>query len=522
MSRYQVPARSTVYFELGSVSGINYQAPSSPNQKGMSAEEFNAKRVLLLEQFGLRLREPECCTLRYGDKRWPEFVAALRSEYERRSLWLDACWIEQPPIARAGSAEWFRVEPDAREIKSFARPPMGVHYCWSKHGPLVSETFVEVTRHSALRGLEMVPVEESRRIGGITWYQPIAMEPLGRGLDHPAVDPIKMLPENVRHRCDRAFRSGEPCAWRHLWREDAFDTDGLVVGLASLCATRFRSFRVVEVARFVREHLPETDFAYAGWGSIEHTPEGWCGLRSRDVYCNAKARSVLIDAGLVKPSRFIAVDVVAAEDAQSEILDRTVAVPLPPPALTRGEIEAARAKPAAAVQVTAVKRESVPFETIHAELAARQTAGTLPWNPASSDPDYAEVMAGRLWKKCPQRWREIAPLMPIDLGTRNEQGEELEFLFHAPEPNLWTTSPSDDRPADERPLKTDIVIGATSDGNWYAIRPSDPLMPLDARVVLWDHETTTVADEWPSVGDFAAFLLRRADASPPTGDDEDQ
>lgn len=522
MSRYQIPGRSTVFFSIGAVNGINYQASSIPNQKGMAQETFNAKCVLLLEQFGLRRSESKCSTLRYGDKRWPELLAALRSEYERKSLWLGACWIEQPPLARAEHAEWFRVNPDPREIKSFARPLTGVHYCWSKHGPVVSETFVEATRHGALRGLEVLPVDESRRVGGVTWYRPIAMEPLGRGLDHPAVDPIKMRPENVRHRCDPAFRSGEPCAWRHLWREDAFEADGLVVGLASLCATRFRSFRVVEIARFVREHLPRTDFAYAGWDPIEHAPEDWGGLRSRDIYCNAKARSVLIDAGLVKPSRFIAVDVVAAEDAQSEILDRTVAAPLPPPALTREEIEAARAKPAASIRVSTRARESVPFETIRAELAARQIAGTLPWNPVSSDPDSGELMAGRLWKKCPQRWREIASLMPIDLDSLNEQNEELEFLFCAPEPNLWPTSPSDDRPADERPLRSDIVIGHTSCGNWYAIRPGDPLMPLDARVVLWDHETTTVADEWPSVGDFAAFLLQRADESSPAEDEEDQ
>ncbi len=522
MSRYQVPARSTVFVKLDSFHGVYYPLHRVPDQKGMTAVELNSKSESFLKRFSLRFHEFDCTTLRYGDKRWPELLAALRQEEKNEHLCLKSCWIEQPPLVTAEKAEWFRFTPDTRSIKSFARPPKDVHYCWSKRGLVVSTGFLDVMRRHGLRGLEAVPIEESRLSGEVTWCQPIAFEPLGRGLDHPIIDPDKLREEMTRIECPPALRKGEPCAWLQLWRDDAFGEDDLVRQLTAICGSRFGYFRVVEVPRYVREHLPSTDFAYAWGGTRDLVYEELGGLRSRDIYCNAKARSVLIDAGLVKPSRFIAVDVVAAEDAQSEILDRTVAVPLPPPALTREEIEAARATPVAANGVSIRPREQVPFETIHAELTARQTAGTLPWNPASSDPDYAEVMAGRLWKKCPRRWREIAPLMPIDLGTRNEQGEELEFLFHAPEPNLWTTSPSDDRPADERPLKTDIVIGATSDGNWYAIRPSDPLMPLDARVVLWDHETTTVADEWPSVGDFAAFLLQRADVSPRAGDDEVQ
>ncbi|MFO0835133.1 MAG: hypothetical protein U0638_09195 [Phycisphaerales bacterium] len=61
------------------------------------------------------------------------------------------------------------------------------------------------------------------------------------------------------------------------------------------------------------------------------------------------------------------------------------------------------------------------------------------------------------------------------------------------------------------------MIGQTPFGDWFSIRKGDPLLPADARIREWDHETSTPRDDWASVLGFAAHLIEIADRAAKIG-----
>lgn len=280
---------------------------------------------------------------------------------------------------------------------------------------------------------------------------------------------------------------------------------------------QMRHFSFRYRVRYCVERLPSTDFAYADWSWRADSAPGARGRLCRSICCNARARKVLIDAGLMRSSWLYPIQIVPAADAQAAILDDVIPYPLPLPVYTPEEAEVERAR-REKLRAAAPRPESgLTFDSVPAAIEFLEKRAASPrraWTPAHEHPDFAKIVKSRLFKKPPVAWQLLAPWLPFEAVL--EEGEkQFWFTLCAPEWNTWLIA--DEGDPDDIPSKHDLVIGQTPFGDWFSIRKGDPLLPADARIREWDHETSTPRDDWASVLGFAAHLIEIADRAAKIG-----
>jgi hypothetical protein len=473
------------------------------------------RRRQLYEQFGLKWSEYEHSKLALDDPRWPALLDELAELKTKQVLQLQACWIEEPLVKASDPTAWFELSTGSAEFRSPAKSPPSMHVGWRDGVYYASDRFRKVVGAAGLTGLGWLPMKHARGDEPMPWYEVYAERPIGRGLDHPLLDASKYDAEQAKYKFDPARRWGQAVAWGRDFRSDTQLKDPIFRRLKEVAPEQY--FRVAGPKRFCREYLPETDFAYEGWGyKRDKNGPGYESRPVRTICCNAKARGVLINAGVMKPSRFDPVATVPADHADSEILDRIVLHPLPLPAYTPHEAAAERSTREASMVKPA--RPRTMFATIDeaiASLESRLHDGSATWTPARDTPEFLEIIKSGLHARVPENWRRIAALLPLSIPEQDHDDatadeSPLEFEMCPPAWNDWLGTDEDEREA-EQPSGEDLVIGRTPTGDWFALRMGDPLLPADARIVHWDHETTSIAEEWPTVAAFAAEIIDTCD-----------
>lgn len=487
--------------------------PSIVPAGALTVEQRNAACVLLLESVGLKWIEIGHNTLLLSDDRWPQLLELVQASEAAGRLALMSCWIDEPESSAAKST-WFKVHCGPAEFRSATREPRNSHYAWRMGAMVASERFVEVVRAHELGGLEILLLEDPAPSSPMKWYQVFSTRPIGRGLDHPLVDPDKLEKEKKGQGFDLARRQGEPTAWLRYWKDDVEFEQPLVPTLAGVMRPRFgRYFRVSGPTRVVSEFIPRTDFAYGDWGFQDGLrKENPFAGRSRQLFCSARARKALIDSGLMKPSKFEPVMVVPEREAFAVVLDRTVQAAMPLPVFSEEEaaVEQRRRIQSNASRVAEPRRTHfASIEDAVRTLERRFQAGSLPWNPAGQSAEVKAICSSPNFALAPLAWRVLLPWLPVSIEVAGEEGEAIEFRLEIPDWNDWLMEGNTDD-GDERPSDQDLVLARTPYGDWFSIRATDPLLPSDAVLTHWDHETLSAAESWKNISAFAADLLDRA------------
>lgn len=501
---WSAPARSKAVFALRAREG------NSAGKKGAPTyQQLQSRCRSLMKKCGLRYKDHGFTELRLDDSRLNRLMKLLESPEFVSSVRLDSCWIEEPDVSSRSNDAWFNLLPGASEFKSAARPPANTEFSWGEIGYVASRKFRDVTEANGLTGLDWLPLENSRPNDRAEWFQVFAVSPLGRGLDHPLNETSKIDAERRADPEPRNRRRGEPVALLKNWRRDTKIDDPVVRELVRLSSPHFRQlFRVEGPARVVREHLPRADFAYFDW-TFRNDPEPnryW-----RGVYCSAKARQVLIESGVMKPSRFKGVAVVSASEANAVILDAVVKGPMPLPVFTKPEARRERARRTKILARSRNDRAPKGFRSIRQAVQALQAgrkSQTLPWITALDSSKFGAIARHRMFKYASKNWQLIAPLLPLSVQFASADGD-AEFSMCPPSWNRWLPLQSRAHHED-LPSRHDLVLFRNRSGDWIAIRKSDPLLPRDARLVQWDHETLLISNEWATTVDFVNDALRLA------------
>lgn len=454
--------------------------------------------------------------IKVSDPRAPQIIEQLIELHSRGEFKIDAAWIEDPRPSdrKPGHEVWYKLVTGPTDYKRLAKIPHNLHFEYFEHSEIASGEFLRVVRDSDLTGLASLPLVDSRDTDPKVWREVYAERPLGRGLDHPTLDPGSFERDSKRKGWFRlSRREGQCTAWRpQFWR--GLRIDNLAVSQLMQIKPAYFSMRGPE--RFCREKLPQTHFAYCGWGSKD-SGAGAKGRWGRTICCSARAREILIDAGLMKPSRFEPIQIVSAADAQAAILDDVIPYPLPLPVYTPEEAEVERARREKLRAVTPPPKRGLTFESVPAAIQSLERRAASPkraWTPAREHPDFAKIVKSRLFKKSPTAWQLLAPWLPFE-AVLEEGDKQFWFTLCAPEWNTWLIT--DEGDPDDIPSKHDLVIGQTPFGDWFSFRKGDPLLPGDARIREWDHETSTPRDDWASVLGFAAHLVEIADRAAKIG-----
>ncbi len=476
------------------------------------------KRDRLVAEFlgplGMKSSRYESLTLPLSDARWPALLDALDEARRAALVHMSVCFIEERWPKPSDKHAWFDL--GVFEFDSPRRTPKGRHFGWREGPHLASQAFFDCVQTHGLTGLSWLPLEDSRRDDPITWYEVFAEQPIGRGLDHPLIDPRKVEADSAKYKrkFDPTRQFGIEIAYLEQWRGDAIIDCSVIPRLITLTSAR-NLFRVHGPKRMVREHLPQTDFAYRGWGWDRDKGPGGAGRPIRSICCNARTRTILIESGLMKPAWFKPIATVPAAEAVSEVLDRTVPGPIPPPIYTPAEAAVERTRREAVIAVREEEQGRLQFSSTDeavGELERRIAHGQLPWPPAREFKEFDEIRAAPLWDKAPVAWQRAAPMLPLAARWESEV-EEFDFFLVPPEVNDWLLDGDHGNDPGDVPSTDDLILARSEFGDWYAVRMDDPLLPADAAVRLWDHETLSIQSEWPSVGAFIAELLTLGDIS---------
>jgi hypothetical protein len=504
MNRWTPPKGSQVVFSINAIDGPYH--PSIVPPGGLTVEACRKLRSEFFRPFGLSPPEIGHETMDLDDPRWPGLLDRLADPAFAGLLTIKACWVEEPPPRPDDPLAWFELSPGPTEFRSPAKAPKSMHFGWREGVLYASGRFRDIVKNEGLSGLGWLPMENADA-GDPAWYEVYAEHPLGRGLDHPLIDRARLEEAKARDNFDPARRWGEPVAWARMFRSDASIEHPVFNRLKAVSPPAF--FRVDGPRRYVREHLPEADFAYCGWGFNRDTSPGYQGRPIRSICCSAGARQALIRGGVVKASRFETIAIIPAAAADVEILDRIIPHPLPPPVYTPREAAAERAR-RAAIPSRPISRPRT-FATIQealAELEHRIMERSATWRPARQHTSFPSIINSELFAKMPESWRRVAPLLPMSAAA--DGAEPFEFEMSEPAWNDWLDNDRQ-RDPDDAPSTSDLAFGRTDDGDWFAVRMDDPLLPADARVVHWDHETASIKDEWPTVAAFVAEIIAACD-----------
>lgn len=522
MKIWTPPKGSKIVFEIGRLTGV----PSDVLRKGNADKWAEVPRRAFCKEFNRKFERYRHDTIPLSDPRWPEMLDWIEDLTKRgeggvgrgSGNGLGIWWMEAPKPKPTDRTAWFPLCTGRNEIRSPNRSPNARHFVRREPGRntwgfvlLASAEFKNAVDTAGLTGLAFLPLADWDG-----WWQVWATQPLGRGLDHPLVDPEKLV---ARADPDQPIleprRRGEPCAWIRYLREDAQITSPTIARLVALGDDQW--CRIAGPHRVVREHLPQTDFAYSQWTCEEDHPPDWVGRRFRDICCNHRAREVLIDAGVMKPSHFTTPILTIPEtDADTEVLDRTIRHPLPLPVFTAEEA-AAEAKRRASIRSAPTPKRTTPPKSAAALLAtlnARIDDGSPPWTPLRDHArQHKKFRGSRFFVSLPDALKQLTDVLPVELevpGDDEDEEPEFELELSPPHHPTWLEqdAPHDDP---EHPSPHDIVFAQTGCGDWFAIRSTDPAMPTDAKVTWWDHETFTPRDQWPDVATFIAYLLEIAD-----------
>lgn len=531
---WTAPEGTTVVWSLEAKHGVYHPSLLKKAPKGaMTSATLKRRLASFSKRFKLKATEFSSMRTPLADPRWPEIIAWLKDPKSSKGLAMDSCWLEEPEPPHDDPSLWFEILGGNSEMRSLARPPKNTHFMSFEVGrfswtTLVSEALHKNIKASRLRGLEVLPMVQSKPSDPMIWYEAFAVEPLGRMLHHPLIDERarqadreSYLPPKKRTAFDPALQCGVPTADVEWFNKATILTPPLIRTLRRM-APKF--FRVCGPMRAVREFLPSTDFAYFGWSDPKDKPEREPGMprQHRHICCNAKARAALLRSGLIKPDRFKPIVIVDEANARAEVFDRTIKKPLPLPAYTAEEAELERTQRAQAMKPTTSRRGkpskklTVPgmLEELNRRLAEKSTA----WRPLRDDALFRKIQKSKLLAKTPLAWQQLLPLVPTMVWCMET---DFEFEVIPPEHTPWDLDdePDDSADSSERPHPKDIAIACVGNGDWYAIRPSDPLMPNDASVVHWSHETLSAADQWPSVCAFVAHILEARDHALAKGED---
>jgi hypothetical protein len=248
--------------------------------------------------------------------RVPELISTL-DDLQRRDVARPGSGIlvEVASPDEIDRGEWFllRSEPHPDfELDPYPsiradRVPLGRHILHD--GRFVSERFKSAIEAAGLSDVEFLWMDDRGRYRAPQWYVPIAHRCLGRGVDHPWYDGARARDALARAKIrvdDRAAQGASRFDGRQLtpgWTTGDAGADRLL----SMFPTDSALGLMIQTARrFARADLPAADVAY-DWDA---DAESIGPSRVRSLAVSARARRILLDAGVITTAEAEAVVVV--------------------------------------------------------------------------------------------------------------------------------------------------------------------------------------------------------------------
>lgn len=383
-------------------------------------------------------------------------------------------------------------------IKAYTMPP-------NSHVALtdiayVSERFKSVVEEHDLTGLDFVWVKDTGKFRAVQWFIPVALRPLGRGVDHPWFNPATLKGSDSWQPRSRQLRTG-------VW---SFDHTQLKPGLRfenpiyakifdlyNASPPSFIDLEIRSYLRFLRADIPETDFAFV-WRGGDIKLRG-VTRRQKGLCMNRKARDILLEHRIVSEDELEPILILDDVPDGCELLDGIA--PMPNPVFTPAEIEDLKQKLASDWQKHLLVEKPVRA------VSMKEVLKLLRREKKKRPEDFAKGMGrtkgSNVETGLPRNWLTILSVSDgchlnreCTLVSTDEMAELSE------EKSELVSSAFDEYPYD----CAHIPVGTAFDGDWFSLE-SKSSEAVDSRVFRVSHEDLSIVFEWDSIPLFLFDML---------------
>lgn len=457
----------------------------APRKRGRDWEpEDEAYSQAFIRSVGLQVHSGCWASVGLDDPRFDGFLDAARQRIRsREAVFYGHCTlVEEYRISAIESGCWYLLRPRAsfsfcaKTFRAF-RVPRFVDVATDRYVSM-SETVRRLTDEHGLRGLEFVWIPDHGKYAAKQWFVAVPSEPIGRGLDHPWVDPARV--EEYSEGPDQ--RTGAYSFSNREIREGAKVEDGRIAAVLEL----FEGFdlHVLTVPAFLEADVPNgVDFAY-----------GMLSDDRSDFFVAGRAARILVEAGSISLTELTRVDVLSDLSGGH----RPVNAPPAFPAfgfLTELDSNTRREREAGYVEILERDRPPQPTPTIAVVLKElrrrkREDAHSFARGISVARQQRFEV-------DLPDDWRKLLAI--TNGGYLSDECAVLsiaEIEPRATEVEQYYRDLYDDPPIRERQLP----IASAADGDWYSLLYDETGELL--RVARITHEGGTEIQSWRTIAEF--------------------
>lgn len=215
---------------------------------------------------------------------------------------------EEPTEEELQQAQWFVVSSSNGtmddEVDIFADPPTckasrlprGVHLT---DDYLVSERFKSLAKDEKWTGLEFLWAEDKGRYLAMQWYVAVATKPILKPVDHPWYDVHK------DSNAEKFPYSAESDIHWDTMREDWSTGSDIQDELISKFPKEILGFKVYGLRRFLKEGLPDTDFAFVSEHKLAFTRRVWSRLEMAGLLNRVNVEPLILLDGMPVNHRVI-------------------------------------------------------------------------------------------------------------------------------------------------------------------------------------------------------------------------
>jgi len=359
----------------------------------------------------------------------------------------------------------------------------------------VSEKFKAVVEEQNLTGLEFLWVKDIGRYKAPQWFIPVIWNPLGRGLDHPWFNPDTIRGSGAGQPKSPEFRCGVNrfYAWQIKQEAGVSEIHKEILSLFNPDILNIISYK-----RFLREHVPQTDFTYIWEGEDQETLKNNI-FRHRIMCISKKAKDALIANKLISDYQITPVMVMDKPPAGVEILDGKAPLPIPYFSCICDNYQILKDKTDR--EYTKFLSLKKPEKKVTFKKALKYLLEAKRLRPEDFNKALTKSELNRVNITLPENWIEVlkksngcnlnydctlVPLIEIE-GFSKERQEYSE--------EIWEDYP-----------KNLLHIAHGTDGDWYSLELNDE-SAVDCKVKRISHETCQPIREWHSISMFIFDML---------------
>ncbi len=411
------------------------------------------------------------------------------------------------------NCEWFLINP----------PKLSVGYDFSlwdpyptcradKFSPLlhiqeyhcVSEQFKKIVEQKKLTGLEFLWVEDKGKYKARQWYSAIAQEPLGHGIDDVWFDRQKY--EEISGKIDPihnyGMRSFDNEYFKEGWTTGSPQKDELLKMFPKECF----GLNFYTQPRFLRKHLPDTDFAYI-WDHVDGPNREGKIMRFRDLCFNKRTKDILIEKKMISMENVSGILLYNRLPKGINDLDKNVG--FPPPVYTSKEFLLLKKEEALLYKLFKKKERTSRKANMSQSIKMLRKFKKL--NPETFYKGATKNNLDKLKKDLPQilpvNWEKV---LKITNGGAFHYGD-YESCYIVPTNELFKFH--GDLVKNGKENYDDYPEGYLNmcyndTGDYFALNINKiSNNKQDCPVVLFSHETQCVGREWPNIADFLETIL---------------